>query len=223
MLLRALSLVAALNAGAPQSGTSPPLLVPPPQQLALRPGAAAHHVGGWAVGVAADASPGVRLAAKLLLNSTGGAAAPVATGRLPASSFVALGVPALDPALAKIAAARNLSVAAHAETLGEEGYLLDIDEHGAVLVAATQRGVFYGVQTLRNLSQATPPGAPISWPTLTIVDYPSKPVRGADVENAPLLTAGGLEWMLRFCDHLALHKMQENVLFRSVALSASLT
>ena len=45
--------------------------------------------------LAADASPGVRLAAKLLLNSTGGAAAPVATGRLPASSFVALGVPAL--------------------------------------------------------------------------------------------------------------------------------
>ena len=175
------------------------------------------------MGLAADASPGVQLAAKLLLNSTGGSAAPVATGRLPASSFVALGVPALDPALAKIAAARNLSVAAHAETLGEEGYLLDIDEHGAVLVAATQRGVFYGVQTLRNLSQATPPGAPISWPALTIVDYPSKPVRGADVENAPLLTAGGLDWMLRFCDHLALHKMQENVLFRSVALSASLT
>ena len=72
-------------------------------------------------------------------------------------------------------------------------------------------------------AQATPPGAPVSWPALTIVDYPSKPVRGADVENAPLLTAGGLDWMLRFCDHLALHKMQENVLFRFVALSASLT
>eukprot|EP01051_Picozoa_sp_SAG22_P032604 SAG22_NODE_13839_length_393_cov_1.047619_1_plen_79_part_10 len=79
MLLRALGLVVALNAGATQSGTPPPLLVPPPQQLRLRPGASpAHNVGGWAVGLAADASPGVRLAAKLLLNSTGGASAPVA-------------------------------------------------------------------------------------------------------------------------------------------------
>lgn len=189
-------------------------IVPTPQQVThASDAAAASGVNGWPVGIdASSAPPGVQLAATMLLsrltNKKDKEVATVPTAQLPKQSYIALGIPALDPVLGGFAAERNLSVPLNADVLGREGYLLDIDQHGVVLVANDERGVFYGVQSLLNLSQSfQPAGHAISWPAMSVLDFPSKPLRGADVENAPRLTDGGVEWMYQFLDLCATHKL----------------
>ncbi|MFP5248608.1 MAG: glycoside hydrolase family 20 zincin-like fold domain-containing protein, partial [Acidobacteriota bacterium] len=59
-----------------------------------------------------------------------------------------------------------------------EGYLLDIEPHQAYIVGATGSGVFYGVQTLKQLLPL--PGAPRALPTGTIRDWPAMRYRGID-------------------------------------------
>jgi hexosaminidase len=59
-----------------------------------------------------------------------------------------------------------------------EGYILVLDAHGATIVAETGSGVFYGVQTFKQLLPLT--GAPRIVPTGTIRDWPAMAYRGID-------------------------------------------
>ncbi len=59
-----------------------------------------------------------------------------------------------------------------------EGYVLVIEPHGAYIVAASGAGVFYGVQTLKQLLPL--PGAPRVLPTGTVRDWPAMQYRGID-------------------------------------------
>ena len=59
-----------------------------------------------------------------------------------------------------------------------EGYVLVIDPHAAYVVAATGSGVFYGVQTLKQLLPL--PGTPRQLPTGTVRDWPAMRYRGID-------------------------------------------
>jgi hexosaminidase len=77
-------------------------------------------------------------------------------------------------------------------TLDEEGYVL-LAEPGRVVVAAnTAQGVFYGVQTLRQLLRRS--GASVACPALSIRDWPAMRWRGLhdDVSRGPIPT---LEYM----------------------------
>jgi len=60
----------------------------------------------------------------------------------------------------------------------EEGYVLVIDPHEAVVVAATGAGVFYGLQTLKQLLPL--PGTKPVLPLGTIRDWPAMKYRGID-------------------------------------------
>ena len=59
-----------------------------------------------------------------------------------------------------------------------EGYIIIIDQREATIVGATGSGVFYGVQTFKQLLPL--PGAPHVLPTGTVRDWPAMQYRGID-------------------------------------------
>ena len=59
-----------------------------------------------------------------------------------------------------------------------EGYILVTDQHEATVIGATSAGVFYGVQTLKQLLPL--PNAPRVLPTGTVRDWPAMQYRGID-------------------------------------------
>jgi hexosaminidase len=59
-----------------------------------------------------------------------------------------------------------------------EGYILVIDQREATIVGATGSGVFYGVQSFKQLLPL--PGAPRVLPTGTVRDWPAMQYRGID-------------------------------------------
>lgn len=60
---------------------------------------------------------------------------------------------------------------------GKEGYSLKIDEKGVILEAGTATGVFYGVQTLRQIARSCKG----NWPGLKIEDAPALAYRGISI------------------------------------------
>ncbi|GAA1460818.1 beta-N-acetylhexosaminidase [Nocardiopsis exhalans] len=95
--------------------------------------------------------------------------------------------------------------------LGREGYRLIIDSAGAIVVGNEPAGVFYGVQTLRQLLPADAyrstslGGAEWRLPAVSITDAPRFRWRGAMLDIARHFQPK--REILRFIDLLALHKL----------------
>ncbi|MEU8020483.1 beta-N-acetylhexosaminidase [Micromonospora parva] len=94
--------------------------------------------------------------------------------------------------------------------LGAEGYRLGITTNGVRVTASTAAGLFYGVQTLRQLLPAaieSPVPVTERWalPGGTITDAPRFPYRGAMLDVARHFFA--VEDVLRVVDHLARYKL----------------
>ncbi|GGO17784.1 beta-N-acetylhexosaminidase [Micromonospora parathelypteridis] len=94
--------------------------------------------------------------------------------------------------------------------LGTEGYRLDITTNGVRVTAVTATGLFYGVQTLRQLlPPAIESPVPVTehWalPGGTITDAPRFPYRGAMLDVARHFFA--VEDVLRVIEHLARYKL----------------
>jgi hexosaminidase len=94
--------------------------------------------------------------------------------------------------------------------LGAEGYRLDVTATEVRVVADTATGLFYGVQTLRQLLPAaveSPTPVAVRWalPGGTILDRPRFPYRGAMLDVARHFFA--VEDVLRVIDHLARYKL----------------
>ena len=96
------------------------------------------------------------------------------------------------------------------EELGNEGYELVITEDGIKLSAAAHRGLFYGVQTIRQLLPASiESGSKQTGPweiaSGTIRDYPEYGYRGAMLDVARHFFE--VDEVKRYIDYLALYKM----------------
>ncbi|MGN9765474.1 beta-N-acetylhexosaminidase [Micromonospora sp. SD12] len=94
--------------------------------------------------------------------------------------------------------------------LGPEGYRLDVTSDGVRVEAATGAGLFFGVQTLRQLLPAaveSPTPAAERWvlPGGSITDRPRFPYRGAMLDVARHFF--GVPDVLRVIDHLARYKL----------------
>lgn len=90
-------------------------------------------------------------------------------------------------------------------TLGKsESYLLNVSDSGVLIAAQTDEGVFYGVQTLRQLVQPGIKGATI--PYVTIADWPALRYRGisVDISRGPILNDDQILSMIR---RLAAYKL----------------
>jgi hexosaminidase len=95
--------------------------------------------------------------------------------------------------------------------LGPEGYRLDVATHGVTIRAATPAGVFYGIQTLRQLFPADifrkAPVQGLEWtvPCVSIEDFPRFAWRGAMLDVSRHFMPK--EFVEKFIDLLAVHKM----------------
>ncbi|WP_189604612.1 beta-N-acetylhexosaminidase [Salinimicrobium marinum] len=94
-------------------------------------------------------------------------------------------------------------------TLGEEGYQLSITDDGVLLKAASQAGLFYGIQTLR---QMFPPEiekqqleSQVVLRQALIEDQPEFAWRGTMVDVARSFF--GLDYLKRHVDRMAMYKM----------------
>ncbi|MBC8988001.1 beta-N-acetylhexosaminidase [Pedobacter sp. N36a] len=89
--------------------------------------------------------------------------------------------------------------------IGDEGYHLDIDEKGITISASTDKGVFYGLQSLLQLLPVYRTNAELQLPLLKITDYPRFKWRGMmlDVSRHFFST----EAVKSYIDLMAMYKM----------------
>ena len=107
---------------------------------------------------------------------------------------VAIGRPASDKVIRRQLA---LAGAAMPESLSAEGYVLAVTPSGVIVAANTGAGLFYGVQTLKQLIRSNSDHGSI--PCLTITDWPELRYRGwmADVSRGPIPTLEFLKSVVR--------------------------
>jgi hypothetical protein len=84
--------------------------------------------------------------------------------------------------------------------LGKQGYVIEATHSGVMVAANSAQGLFYGVQTLRQLIRPEAAGARSSAiPALYIRDWPSMEWRGVsdDISRGPILTLDYLKNQVR--------------------------
>ena len=95
------------------------------------------------------------------------------------------------------------------ETLGEEGYQLNITDEGVNLRAASKAGLFYGIQTLRQMFPSEIENEELRKQVVlrqgSIKDQPEFSWRGTMVDVARSFF--GLDYLKRHVDRIALYKM----------------
>src|SRR3984893_7818513 len=86
------------------------------------------------------------------------------------------------------------------DDLGSQGYVIRATDSGVLVAGATAQGLFYGVQTLRQLLRPEGPGGKtLAIPALVIRDWPSMEWRGVsdDISRGPVPTLDYLELQIR--------------------------
>jgi hexosaminidase len=84
-----------------------------------------------------------------------------------------------------------------ADSIGDQGYLLFSDKSHLIVAANTGQGLFYGVQTLRQLLRAD--GHILICPAVSIRDWPSMEWRGVqdDISRGPIPTQDYMKQQIR--------------------------
>lgn len=163
----------------------------------------------------ADGEPfALDAATTIVLGAAAGAATEFAARQLAAAVAGAIGVtPGIRKGVADGANRIALRLLGRDGPAGEppppaEGYRLGIDACGATVVAGDEAGLFYGVQTLRQLLRTR--GRRL--PALAIDDAPALPHRGVmlDVSRGKVPT---LATLLDLADRLAAHKYNQLQLY----------
>ena len=81
--------------------------------------------------------------------------------------------------------------------LDKQGYVIRVTDSGVLVAGRTAQGLFYGVQTLRQLLR--PEGKTLAIPALVIRDWPSMEWRGVsdDISRGPIPTLDYLKMQIR--------------------------
>jgi hexosaminidase len=104
-------------------------------------------------------------------------------------------------------------ILSNASEIGEEGYILKTTEKGTVIESKTSKGVFYGLQTLRQLMpkeiESQKIKSKIKWkiPIVTIKDYPRFKWRGFMLDEARHFM--GTSVVKKLLEVMALHKLNK--------------
>ncbi len=90
--------------------------------------------------------------------------------------------------------------------LGEEGYSIDVEANTVLLTAPTARGLFYGIQTVRQFFPYEP-ASQVSIRGTSIRDYPRFEWRGMLLDGCRhLISVDYIKWVL---DEMAYHKLNK--------------
>jgi hexosaminidase len=84
--------------------------------------------------------------------------------------------------------------------LEKQGYVIRVTDSGVLVAGRTAQGLFYGVQTLRQLLRPEGPGGKtLAVPALVIRDWPSMEWRGVsdDISRGPIQTLDYLKMQIR--------------------------
>jgi hexosaminidase len=89
------------------------------------------------------------------------------------------------------------------DSIGEQGYLLFADKTHLVVAANSGQGLFYGVQTLRQLLR--PKGKTLVCPAVAIRDWPSLDWRGMEnkISGGPVFSEGPIKNPARLAEFRA--------------------
>jgi hexosaminidase len=174
-----------------QPDTATVSIIPRPARLTTRPGSftLTPRTAIWAT--SGTATLGRQLAR--YLEPATGFDLPVRTAGTPTGNRIVL---RLDPALAR---------------LGDEGYVLDVAPGVVSIRASKPAGVFYGIQSLRQILPVEifreAPVTSVAWraPALNIEDSPRFQWRGMHLDVGRHFMPK--EFVKKFIDLLALHKM----------------
>ncbi|MGA7575599.1 MAG: beta-N-acetylhexosaminidase [Terriglobales bacterium] len=122
--------------------------------------------------------------------------------------------------------------------LDQQGYVIRVSDSGVLVAGRSAQGLFYGVQTLRQLLRPEGPGEKtLVIPALVIRDWPSMEWRGVsdDISRGPILTLDYLKMQIRTLaeykinlvgfnlEHVFAFQTQALVAPRDVAKEAALT
>jgi hexosaminidase len=107
---------------------------------------------------------------------------------------IMIGIPNGNAAIREIAEKEGLWPD---ERIGREGYVLSVKPGGILLVAHTHTGLFYGVQTIRQIIRGS--DAPGTIPELKIIDWPDLRYRGMmdDISRGPVPTMDYMKYQIR--------------------------
>jgi len=94
--------------------------------------------------------------------------------------------------------------------LGEEGYILEINKEGVIIKAAGEAGLFYGIQSLKQLLPASLEDGSLNSknilvPKLYIQDSPKYTWRGSMIDIAR--SYFGIDYLMDHLNRMALYKM----------------
>ncbi|MEW5797697.1 MAG: glycoside hydrolase family 20 zincin-like fold domain-containing protein [Bacteroidota bacterium] len=80
-----------------------------------------------------------------------------------------------------------------------EGYFLDVDSKGIVIIAESDKGLFYGVMSL--VQSLKKDGRSLTVPAMSISDYPMQKIRGItdDISRGQISTVENFKKIIRFC------------------------
>ncbi|MCX2739623.1 glycoside hydrolase family 20 protein [Pontibacter anaerobius] len=99
----------------------------------------------------------------------------------------------------------QLNLTSTPDTLGKEGYTLEVSLDKIILAANQPNGLFLGMQTLKQLLPPQPTKAPVSVPGVSIADKPRYAWRGMHLDVTRHFQP--VEFVKEYIDYLAMHKM----------------
>lgn len=99
----------------------------------------------------------------------------------------------------------HLTLQGAADSLGAEGYILNVNPKRITLAANEPNGVFLGIQTIGQLLPAKKAATAVSIPALEVIDKPRYEWRGMHLDVARHFFP--VEFVKKYIDYLALHKM----------------
>jgi hexosaminidase len=179
-------------------------LLPAPKKVELREGRFA-VLPGTRILIGAAHFREDRVAAEMLveeIREQGGPKLSIELNQAPPSGAGTIVLGRLEDSGVRALVKSDGSVAR--EDVGDQGYLLIATKSHIVVAAATGQGLFYGVQTLRQLLR--PAGKSLICPAVSIQDWPSMRWRGMqdDISRGPIPT---LDYMKKQIRTLAAYKV----------------
>ncbi|WP_262886763.1 beta-N-acetylhexosaminidase [Mucilaginibacter humi] len=105
----------------------------------------------------------------------------------------------------KVANSIVLTLNSTADTLGDEGYKLSVHPDGIIISANKPQGIFYGLQTFKQLLPVRATGSTVTIPATNIIDKPRFKWRGLMLDVGRYFYS--VDFIKKYLDYMAMYKL----------------